>query len=169
MSMMRLRNSDALARICSAVERGTVALSGYAVIRKATLQDLEAIKQIADANKEAIGFVLRPALAQNIEQGWVLVAEKGGVVIGFANYRHRRDEQTTLYEICVAEEHRGNGVGRALLEALMKECRDLGKGYLRLKCPVGSEANAFYASLAFEQLGRERGKNKELILWERAL
>lgn len=144
-------------------------MSGYAVIRKATLQDLETIKQIADANKETIGFVLRPALAQNIERGWVLVAEREGVVIGFANYRHRRDEQTTLYEICVAEEHRDNGVGKSLLEALIEESRRLGKGRLRLKCPVGSEANAFYANLAFEQRGRERGKNKELILWERAL
>ena len=78
-------------------------MSGYAVIRKATSQDLEAIKQIADANKEAIGFVLRPALAQNIKRGWVLVAEREGVVIGFANYRHRQDDQTTLYEICVAK------------------------------------------------------------------
>ena len=144
-------------------------MSGYAVIRKATLQDLEAIKQIADANKDAIGFVLRPALAQNIERGWVLVAEREGVVIGFANYRHRLDEQTTLYEICVAEEHRGNGVGKALLVALIEEGRHLGKGRLQLKCPADSEANAFYANMAFEQLGRERGRNKELILWERAL
>jgi len=144
-------------------------VSDYAVIRKATLQDLEAIKQIADANKKAIGFVLRPALAQNIGRGWVLVAEKDGLVIGFANYRHRRDEQTTLYEICVAEEHRGNGVGKALLEALIEEGHCLGKERLRLKCPVGNEANAFYANLGFEQAGRERGKNKELILWEKSL
>ena len=69
----------------------------------------------------------------------------------------------------MAKEHRDNGVGKALLEALIEESRRLGKSRLRLKCPVGSEANAFYANLAFEQLGRERGKNKELILWERAL
>lgn len=144
-------------------------MSGYALIRKARLRDLEAIKQIADANKEAIGFVLRPALAENIRRGWVLVAEKAGVVIGFASYRHRRDEQTTLYEICVAEGQRGNSVGRALLETLVEESQRLSKDYLRLKCPADSEANAFYASLAFEQVGKERGKNRELIQWERAL
>ncbi len=139
------------------------------VIRKATLQDLEAIKQIADANREAIGFVLQPALAQNIQRGWVLVAEKDGVVIGFASYRHRRDEQTTLYEICVAEGYRGNGVGTALLEALIDESRQLGKCYLRLKCPASSLANAFYAGLAFERVGKEQGRCRELIQWRKEL
>lgn len=144
-------------------------MSGYAVIRKATLQDLDAIKQIADANKKAVGFVLRPAIAQNIERAWVLVAEKHGLVIGFANYRHRRDEKITLYEICVAEEHRGNGVGKALIEALVEEGHCLEKERLRLKCPVDNVANAFYANLGFKQVGRERGKNRELILWEKSL
>jgi len=144
-------------------------MGSHVSIRKAKLQDLEAIKQIADANKEAIGFVMRPALAENIKRGWVLVAERAGVVVGFASYRHRRDEQTTLYEICVAEGQRGNGVGRALLEALTEEGHRLGKSYLRLKCPVDSEANAFYASLAFDQVGKEQGKAKELIKWEKAL
>ena len=144
-------------------------MSGYATIRKARLRDLEAIKQIADANKEAIGFVLRPALAQNIERGWVLVAERAGVVIGFASYRHRRDEQTTLYEICVSEGQRGNRVGEALITALVAESRCQGKSFLRLKCPADSDANAFYEDLGFERVGREEGKHRELIQWERAL
>ncbi len=144
-------------------------MSERIIIRKATLKDLEAVKRIADVNRASIGFVLRAALIRNIERGWLLVAEEDEMVVGFANYRHRRDDQTTLYEICVAEEHRGNGVGRALLDRLITECQQMGKRYLRLKCPADNEANAFYSKLGFEQVGRERGKRRELIIWEKII
>jgi len=66
-------------------------------IRKAEMGDLDTIKSLADANKAALGFVLRSALSAGIEKGWVLVAEisKEGLV-GFVHYRHRQDEQTTI-------------------------------------------------------------------------
>jgi ribosomal protein S18 acetylase RimI-like enzyme len=143
--------------------------SNQFTIRKAEQKDLDSIKAIADANKDAIGFVLRPALAEAIGQGWVLVAEGNGQLIGFANYRHRQDQQTTLYEICVAEDYRGNGVGRALLDTLVKESHRLGKTIIRLKCPADSRANDFYDSLAFVRVGFEQGKRRKLILWERQL
>ena len=139
------------------------------IIRKARLDDLDAIKTIADANKEAIGFILRPVLACNIEYGWVLAAEMAHEVVGFVNYRHRQDDQTTLYEICVAAERRGNGVGRALIEALIEECRGKNKERIRLKCPIDNEANIFYDKMDFTQVGEEKGRRRKLVVWEYCL
>jgi ribosomal protein S18 acetylase RimI-like enzyme len=141
--------------------------SNQFTIRKAEQKDLDSIKIIADANKDAIGFVLRPALAEAIQRRWVLVAEGNEQLVGFANYRHRQDQQTTLYEICVAEDYRGNGMGKALLNALVEESRRLGKTIIRLKCPAGNKANDFYDGLGFVRVGLEQGKRRKLIHWER--
>lgn len=138
-------------------------------IRKAEQEDLDSIKAIADANKDAIGFVLRPALVKAIQRRWVLVAEDNGQLIGFANYRHRQDQQTTLYEICITEDYRGNGAGKALLDALVEESHRLGKTVIRLKCPADNKANDFYNSLKFVRVGLEQGKRRRLVHWEKQL
>jgi len=138
-------------------------------IRKGRPSDLDIIKAIADASRSAIGFVPRPALARGIECGWMLVAQSRQEVIGFANYRHRQDQQTTLYEICVAEGHRRGGIGRALLRALIKESRNVGKTVIRLKCPMDSEANSFYRRVGFVQSSQQPGKIRPLTCWERQL
>lgn len=138
-------------------------------IRKGRASDLDIIKAIADASRSAIGFVPRPALARGVECGWMLVAQSGEEVIGFANYRHRQDHQTTLYEICVAEGHRRDGIGHAMLRALIKESRKQGKTVIRLKCPMDSEANSFYRRAGFLQSSHEPGKIRPLACWERQL
>jgi predicted GNAT family acetyltransferase len=149
-------------------DHGTaVAETGPLVIRKATLDDLDAIKSIADGSKDLIGFVLRPALVENILRQWVLVAEIGGQVIGFANYRHRQDQQTTLYEICVTAPHRNDGVGVLLIEALIEESQSQGKRRVLLRCPQESQANAFYCRLGFQKIGTEEGKRRRLVIWEK--
>jgi GNAT superfamily N-acetyltransferase len=131
------------------------------------MEDLNSIKVLADANKAALGFVLRPALAAGIKKGWVLVAENCNQrIIGFVHYRHRQDSQTTLYEICLDEDWRGNGVGRSLIGALSDEAAILGKDRIRLKSPVDLSANGFYQALGFTLLGVEIGKQRRLNVWE---
>jgi len=125
------------------------------------MADLDAIKRIADANKDTLGFVLRPALAENIARQWVLVAEEGSRILGFCNFRHRRDGQTTIYEICVSKDERGCGIGRAMIEALVKECHSC----IRLKAMQGTAANGFYQHLGFELVGTEQGKKRALNVW----
>ena len=130
-------------------------------VRKASHADLDGIKAIADANKDTLGFVLRPALAENIARQWVLVAESNSRILGFCNFRHRRDRQTTIYEICVSQGYRGQGIGRAMIEALAKECQSC----IRLKAMQGIAANDFYRHLGFQLVGTEQGKKRVLNLW----
>lgn len=137
------------------------------VIRKAEITDLEAIKQLADKNRLALGFVLRPALAAGILQGWVLIAEQiGGGLIGFVHYRHRRNQQTTLYEICIAEEHRSKGIGHQLVSALVVEAATVGKAYIQLRAPVDIPANAFYQRIGFVLDRTEPGRKRPVNVWQ---
>ncbi len=134
-------------------------------VRKARADDLDAVKALADANKASLGFVLRPVLAAGIQRDWLLVAERAGQVIGFVHYRHRQDSQTTLYEICVDEASRRNGVGQSLVQALAIESQALGKAFIRLKSPTDLPANDFYRRLGFVLTDVQQGRRRQLNVW----
>jgi len=134
-------------------------------VRKATQADLEAIKELADSHKHELGFVLRPALARSIAREELLVAENHASVIGFVEYHHRQDEQTTLYHIAVTPDHRRMGVGEALINTLRAEARILGKSAIRLKCPADLPAKLFYEHIGFHSIGEELGKDRPLIVF----
>ena len=136
-------------------------------IRRAEIQDLTGIKRLADNNRTTLGFVLRPALMAGIKQGWLLIAEQtNGELLGFIHYRHRRDMQTTLYEICVVQSFRRRGVGRALVEALAREAAQLRKTCIQLRAPVGIAANAFYQMTGFVLNRTESGRKRPLNVWQ---
>lgn len=139
------------------------------LIRKASLEDTSAIKEIADQNKEILGFIRQGILQQNIERGWILVASCEGIIVGFASYRHCKDGRTVLYNICVKQERRREGIGKLLLQELEREALFLGKEKLLLKCPEGVEANHFYPKLGYVLLGLQDGKVKKLNLWGKLL
>ncbi len=134
-------------------------------IRRATDSDLDAIKELADAHKRELGFVIRPALARSIEREELLIAENHAGVIGFVEYHHRQDEQTTLYHIAVAPDYRCMGVGKALIGKLCEEAVASDKQVILLKCPIDLPAHGFYDEMGFEIMGSEAGKERSLIIW----
>ncbi|MBN2393031.1 MAG: GNAT family N-acetyltransferase [Anaerolineae bacterium] len=142
-------------------------ISGNAEItlRKATEEDLDNIKIMADAHRRELGFVRRPALLEAIHRKEIIVAQNSRHLAGFVHYRHRRDEQTTLYDIVVAAEYRLIGIGKALVQTLVAEIQALGKQTLILKCPAELPANTFYTHLGFERWKEEPGKHRPLIVW----
>jgi ribosomal protein S18 acetylase RimI-like enzyme len=137
------------------------------VIRHATPADLAQVKRLADANKDTLGFVLRPALEAGINRRWLLVAEHvpSSTVIGFAHYWHRKDTQTTLHELCVHTSSRCQGIGHALLDMLVQETAARGQTALRLKVVQGITANTFYEHYGFTCVGSETGKRRALFIW----
>ena len=134
-------------------------------IRKATLKDLEKIKMIADAHRNELGFVLKPALARSINKNEVLLAESGGSILGFVEYHHRKDYQTTLYNIAIINSARNSGIGKALINSLYTEAKNLNKHFILLKCPVDLPANRFYKNIGFQLLRHEKGKKRALSIF----
>lgn len=135
-------------------------------IRKATPEDLETLDSLVKAHKKELGFVRRVTLAESISARSLLVTEIDNKVIGLVHYRHRRDAQTTLYDIVVESNYRFMGVGKTLIDALIAEAQTLGKQTIVLKCPEELPANDFYAHLDFERLREEPGKHRRLIVWQ---
>lgn len=136
------------------------------MVCKATEDDLNVIKLLADAHRQELGFLRRPTLWEAIKRDEIIIALNGQHVIGFVHYHHRRDLQTTLYSVVVAPTHRLNGIGRSLVCSLKAEAQTLGKQAIVLKCPTELPANDFYLRLGFKLLREETGKQRSLNVWQ---
>jgi L-amino acid N-acyltransferase YncA len=127
---------------------------------------------------EEIGRRRADVLARGLPH---LVAERGGLVLGFAYagpYRLRRAYRYTVEDsIYVAEDCRGMGVGRALLAELIG--RSTAAGCRQMIAVIGDSGNAasigLHASLGFAEAGVLRavgfkfGRWVDSVLMQRAL
>lgn len=134
-------------------------------ILKAEPDDLAQIKYICQKYPKELGFVKRGYLAESIERGCIFVAKEADLVIGFVEYRQRKDEQTTLYHLAAHPEHHKRGVAKALIDKLAEESRLLCKEIILLKCPEEMPANNFYEKYGFELIRIEPGKNRKVNVW----
>jgi len=88
-------------------------------IRTAQPGDIDAVNALCDAHRRELGFVMRPSLAAAITHHEVLVAgDVDTALLGLVHFHHRRDAQITLYHLVVSLLARGQGYGRALIDAL---------------------------------------------------
>jgi len=121
----------------------------------ARVEDIDAIKAIADANRKDLGFVLWSALLAGIERNEVHVAD-GGSILGFVHWHLRRDGWVTIYEIATAMP--GKGIGTMLLHSVPKP--------LQLKCPEGAMANGFYRRMGGNLVATVDGRKRRLNIWQ---
>ncbi len=97
-------------------------------------------------------------LREELARPWArlrVVREQGaeGKVVGFALFWHVVDE-IHLLNIAVAPEHRGRGLGRALLADLVAHGREKGAVKVLLEVRVGNAAAiGLYEAFGFERLG----------------
>ena len=135
------------------------------VVRLAKPEDVDGAKAVADRHKEELGFVTLPVLREAQENNWLLVAVQDGQVIGFANFRIRKDNNATLYDIAVDKPYRKQKIGKRLIQRLTWLVNVAGGEHIRLKCPQSLPANRFYEQLRFEQTATEPGKKRPLNVW----
>jgi ribosomal protein S18 acetylase RimI-like enzyme len=145
-------------------------------VRLAKKRDLKAVKKLADGHRRELGFVRLPTLQQAVNERRIFVAllnpspasRPSSRIIGFVHFRCCKDGHATIYEIAVAPEWRGNGVGKALVQAVINEAKKQGCSVLRLKCPVDLPANGFYHRLGFVRIGIETpdGNRRPLAIWQ---
>lgn len=139
------------------------------IITRAQFLDLPAIKAIADACRHEIGFVYRAILERAIDRGELFVAKGEEEVLGFVHFATTRQGYATIYKIAVHPRFRGRGIGKALLQAVIKQTCSAGISRLRLKCPVDLPANGFYAHLGFVRIATEQRRKRLLVVWEKPL
>lgn len=82
-----------------------------------------------------------------------LLAELDGRAVGSARLL-RMGEVGKIGRVCVLKDHRGTGLGAALIRAAVAEFRNM-PGVTKVKLGAQSHAIAFYEKLGFEAFGAE--------------
>jgi L-amino acid N-acyltransferase YncA len=149
-------------------------------IRLAEVGDAEAIRAIYNHEvlRSTVTFDLRPRSLEEQEQ-WlvarsgahaVIVAVDGDEVVGFGSlspFRERPAYSTSVEDsIYVRGDQRGTGVGRALLEELIKLATQHGFHTVLARIVGGHEASiALHEAVGFEVVGTEREVGRKFGRW----
>lgn len=127
-------------------------------VRPATTADIEAVWPLARdlATSHVVdhptyatifaGLIVDPSVV-------LLVADEDGVVVGYLLGQHHATFHAGgpviwVEEVMAAEQRRGSGVGRALMEAVEDRARAAGAAYVAL---ATRRAADFYAALGYEE------------------
>jgi ribosomal protein S18 acetylase RimI-like enzyme len=131
--------------------------SDLLTIGKLTLELIEAM-----GNTEGIDVKLIAENCQNLlseANSHILVAEIGGVVVGFVNFTTRktilhRGLSGLIDEIIVAKSYRGKGLGKKLLSSAIEKSRQLGCCEVEVSTEkTNIKAREFYRQCGFTERG----------------
>jgi len=132
-------------------------VSDLLTIRKLTLELIEAM-----GNTEGIDIKLIAENCQNLlseANSHILVAEIGGVVVGFVNFTTRktilhRGLSGLIDEIIIAKNYRGKGLGKQLLSSAIEKSRQLGCCEVEVSTEkTNIKAIEFYRQCGFTERG----------------
>lgn len=149
-------------------------------VRLATLDDAEPIRAIYNVEvlTSTVTFDLVPRSLED-QRAWltarsgahaVLVAEVDGTVVGFGSlspWRDRPAYSTTVEDsVYIHREHRGRGVGKALLTRLVETAVAHGFHACMARIVGGHAASiALHEACGFEVVGTEREVGRKLNRW----
>jgi len=138
------------------------------IIREAKESDLLTIKQLTFELIETMGDtegIDVKLIAENCQNflseanSHILVAEIGGVVVGFVNFATRktilhRGLSGLIDELIVAKSYRGKGVGKQLLSSVIEKSRQLGCCEVEISTEkTNIKAREFYRQCGFTERG----------------
>ena len=116
-------------------------------ISKLSTTDLDAVDELMKRNSGTVGFLPLTALVDYLEKGWVLGAvSENGSLIAYLLYAANRD-RFRITQLCVAEDFRGQGMARQLLNALKDSATT--QKVIRLSCRNDFPAHSLWPKLGF--------------------
>ena len=142
------------------------------IIRELAVADVEAVRRIEEA---VFAMPWKPNdFLTMIEADYAhyFVAEEDGEIAGYCGVRNMAGEGE-ISNVAVAEKFRRRGIGRKLMEYMLKEAPSFGIGDLTLEVRVSNApAISLYESLGFHKEGvrpgfYEKPKEDALIMWKR--
>ena len=90
------------------------------------------------------------------EDGYCLLAEENGKVLGFAMGHMEQYDDLTAYdlvEIVITAEHQGKGLGTQLMRELERRVKELGAAMVQLQAVNDEKHERFYGKLGFYNAG----------------
>lgn len=158
------------------------------IVRQAILEDLGAITKIYNEAilKTVATFDTKPKTLEE-QKIWfanhgpkypILVAEQDGLVVGWASLSRWSDRcaysDTAEISLYVKEEFRGKGIGRKLMEAIIREGQKSGLHTVIARIAEGTKVSIhLHESVGFERIGimkevgRKFGKLLDVYLMQR--
>ena len=142
------------------------------IIRELAVADVEAVSRIEEA---VFSMPWKPNdFLTMIEADYAhyFVAEEDGEIAGYCGVRNMAGEGE-ISNVAVAEKFRRRGIGRKLMEYMLKEAPSFGIGDLTLEVRVSNApAISLYERLGFHKEGvrpgfYEKPKEDALIMWKR--
>lgn len=125
---------------------------------------LAAAIALGDRYTKRLGLLTPPAYRMYADDGGLLVALEGDELVGYALFGlPKRDQHVRLAHLCVAEEHRGNGIaGLLIAELRRRQAHRLG---IRARCRRDYGLSPMWSSLGFVPKGEGlgRGEDKETL------
>ena len=138
-------------------------------ISKLSIAHVDAVDELMKRNSGTVGFLPLAALKDYLEKGLVLGAVvENGSLIAYLLYAANQD-RFRITQLCVAEDFRGQGVARKLLNALKDSATT--QKVMRLNCRNDFPAHSLWPKLGFVSIAEKRGRSKEgypLTLWRLA-
>lgn len=142
------------------------------IIRELTPVDVEAVSRIEEA-VFSMPWKANDFLTMiEADYAHYFVAEEDGEIAGYCGVRNMAGEGE-ISNVAVAEKYRRKGIGRKLMEYMLKEAPSFGIGDLTLEVRVSNTpAISLYESLGFHKEGvrpgfYEKPKEDALIMWKR--
>lgn len=126
------------------------------IIREASLKDIPALEKL-EQQCFSVPWTKEQLIAQ-LPDGThrFLVAERGGELLGYVGMMFVLDEGY-ISNVATAPSARRNGIGRALISALLKQAEELALSFVTLEVRRSNEpAKALYAQQGFLAVGERR-------------
>ena len=129
---------------------------------------LATVKALGKSNAATLGFLPEGAFDEYVRGGQIIAAFKSdGSCCGYALFRISR-RRVHLAHLCVNDEERNAGIGRALIDHLRSLTKETFLG-LSLKCRRDYSANTMWPKFGFIARGEVPGRGKDrmpLTCWE---
>jgi GNAT superfamily N-acetyltransferase/predicted transcriptional regulator len=115
---------------------------------------------LGDRYTKTLGLLTPPAYRKHAEDGGLLAAVEADEVIGYALFGlPKRSAHIRLAHLCVAEEQRGRGIARMLVDEIKgRYPQRLG---IKAKCRRDYDLSAMWRSLGFVPHGEVRGRGRD--------
>jgi L-amino acid N-acyltransferase YncA len=157
-------------------------------IRSATIEDLDAITEIYNEAilKTVATFDTEPKTIEDLKKWFedhgsknpILVAEQNEALVGWASLSKWSDrcayQDTAEISLYVKEEHQGKGIGRRLMEAIIKEGKKTGLHTIIARITEGNESSLhLHESVGFtligtmKEVGEKFGKRLDVHLMQK--
>ncbi|MCL2748827.1 MAG: GNAT family N-acetyltransferase [Alphaproteobacteria bacterium] len=124
------------------------------IIRKAELQDLETVQRLQanaglflTADGKSV-FSLQELQVYS-EQGYLLVAELNGIVVGYNLGERLLDGGVMLWQCAVEDKYRGQGIGKKLLEEFEIFVKKNGASWIFAYSELNEATLGFYKKNGF--------------------